>query len=183
MALSAPRRFAITGAPGAGKTTLIDALTTRGWITVSESARTILRRDGGMEMRERDPSGFALAMLASDLSVFDNAHSGQTLIFDRGFADIAGFLEVEGLPPLPEVENACRLKRFETPVFRAPPWKEIYVQDEQRTQTWEEAVESDRLILNAWRKHGYDPIDLPFLDVAERVAFLESHLGPTAWRN
>ncbi|MDC0887095.1 AAA family ATPase [Altererythrobacter sp.] len=181
MALTRARRFAITGAPGAGKSTLIDALSARGWTVVQESARMILQRPGGMELRDQDPAGFALAMLKSDMGVFRHASPGDMLIFDRGFADIAAFLRIQGLPVLPEVAEACQNLRFDMPVFRAPAWKEIYVQDDERIQTWEGAIASDQQCLKAWRDYGYEPLDLPLASVEERVAFVERHLGPDHW--
>ena len=63
MAVPAPRRIAIMGAPGAGKSTLIAELAARGWRTVPEAARTILQQPGGMDLRAGDPLGFAQAML------------------------------------------------------------------------------------------------------------------------
>ncbi|GAA4047348.1 AAA family ATPase [Parerythrobacter jejuensis] len=181
MGLSGPRRFAITGAPGAGKSTLIEALTARGWNVVTESARAILQRPGGMELRENDPHGFALAMLEADRAIFEEAMPGQTLIFDRGFADIIAFLRIEKVPVSDVFEKACQHLRFDAPVFRAPAWKGIYRQDDQRIQTWDEAVESDRQCTKAWREFGYELLDLPLASVEERVAFVERHLGPDHW--
>lgn len=182
MALDRPRRFAITGAPGAGKSSLIDALAQRGWTVVEESARAILRRSGGMELRLRDPVGFARAMLAADESVFREAMPGRTLIFDRGFADIVAFLRISSLPIPPDIEAACKELRFDTPVFRAPAWKDIYHQDDERIQTWDEAVESDRQCVKAWRDFGYEPLDLPLVSVKDRATFIEHALGLDHWR-
>ena len=62
--------------------------------------------------------------------------------------------------------------RYEGPIFRAPPWGDIYGLDDQRIQTWEEAIASDMTVTTAWRDYGYEPIDLPLVPVAERVVFV-----------
>ena len=176
MVLPAPRRIAITGAPGAGKSTLLKALEDRGWAVVPEAARTILQRPGGMALRAEDPEGFAMAMLEMDRVAFDAAGSGQTVLFDRGFCDIVAFLRIEGRAIMPAVDAACRQLRFDL-VLRAPAWKAIYRQDAERIQTWEDALESDACNLVAWRDYGYDPVDLPLVDVEKRVSCVEALLA------
>lgn len=173
---SAPHRIAIMGAPGAGKSSLLKALATRGWQVVPEAARAILRQPGGMELRARDPEGFALVMLEAQQAAFDAVAPGETALFDRGFCDIVAFLRIEGRPVPAEVAAACRTLRFDAPVLHAPAWREIYREDSERIQTWPQAVESDRQNLAAWRDFGYDPLPLPLASVEERVCWVEGSL-------
>lgn len=77
----------------------------------------------------------------------------------------------------PAVDRACRSLRYTGPILRAPAWAAIYVQDAERIQDWEQAVASDRAVTAAWRRYGYDVIDLPLSGVAERLAFLRRSLG------
>jgi|TARA_Y100000780_G_scaffold121477_1_gene109593 predicted ATPase len=107
------QRAAITGAPGAGKSTLLAELSRRGVATVSEVARTILKSAGGMALREEDPLAFADAMLSAQLAAWDDTQIEGSVVFDRGFPDIAGFLRVEGLPISDETTRACDEYRFE----------------------------------------------------------------------
>lgn len=169
-------RAVITGAPGAGKSVLIDALAARGVATHREVARDILQGPGGMALRQDDPLGFAEAMLEAQLALYEGAASGEPVVFDRGFADIAGFLDISGLAVPPEIDRACRMLRFEGPVFHARPWRAIYVGDSERIQDWKEAVESDRAVIAAWRRYGYAPIELPFVAVEDRAAFVTDRL-------
>lgn len=164
-------RSVITGGPGCGKSTLLDALSHAGMSTMPEVARDILRRPDGMDMRANDPQSFAQAMFAAQMANW-KTEGAALVIHDRGFADIVGFLELEGLPVPPELDQACRSIRYDGPVFRAPPWPEIYVADSERIQTWQEAVESDAAICAAWRKYGYELIDLPLESVERRVWFV-----------
>ncbi len=168
----------LTGAPGAGKTTLLDAAAAAGIRTSPEVARRILQEPGGMELRETDPLGFAEAMAHAHAREFER-HAGHAapVLFDRGFPDVVGFLDVSGLPVPPAVDRACRSLRYTGPILRAPAWAAIYVQDAERIQDWEQAVASDRAVTAAWRRYGYDVIDLPLSGVAERLAFLRRSLG------
>ena len=173
MALLAPRRAVLTGAPGAGKTTLLEAAAAAGLTTSPEVARVLLQQPGGMELRAADPQGFAEAMLEAHARELEH-HAGHPgpVLFDRGFADVVGFLDVSGLTVPKSVDQACRTLRYTGPVLRAPAWAAIYQQDAERIQTWDEAVASDAAVTSAWRRYGYTVIDLPLVGVDERLNFL-----------
>ena len=59
------------------------------------------------------------------------------------------------------------------PVLRDPAWTDIYAQDAERIQDWEQAVASDEAVTAAWRRYGYEPVDLPFVPVSEQQGFLQ----------
>ena len=177
MALVLPRRAVITGAPGAGKTTLLEAAAADGLATSPEVARELLKQPGGMELRAADPLGFAEAMLEAHRREWErHAAVVAPVLFDRGFPDVVGFLEVSGLPVSPAIDRTCRQLRYTGPIFRAPAWADIYVQDAERIQDWAGAVASDEAVTAAWRRFGYDVIELPLANVAERLEFLRTHL-------
>lgn len=171
------RRAVVTGAPGSGKSTLLAGVALRGVATGPEVARAILQSPGGMEMRAERPIAFAMAMLEAQLASWEKSGADDgPFLFDRGFPDIVGFLRLESLPVPPVIDAACRECRYEGPTFHAPPWREIYRQDAERIQSWEEAVESDAAVIGAWRDYGYSPITLPFADPAARAQFVLDRL-------
>jgi predicted ATPase len=172
------RHLVLTGAPGAGKTALLEAAAAAGMATSPEVARAILREPGGMKLRGTDPEGFARAMLEAHLAEYRRFadHPGP-LLFDRGFPDVVGFLTLMGLPLVEELDEACRALRYDGPILRAPPWPAIYRQDDQRTQSLADAIASDAAVCGAWRDYGYTLIDLPLAPVNERLAFVVAALG------
>ena len=177
MALAHPRHAVLTGAPGAGKTTLLVAAEAEGFSISPEVARSLLQQPGGMELREADPLGFAEAMLEAHIREFEAAATKPgTVLFDRGFPDVVGFLDVSGLPVPKSVDTACRQLRYIGPIFRAPAWAAIYRQDHERIQTWGQAVASDQAVTAAWRRYGYEVLVLPLVGVEERLKFLASSL-------
>jgi predicted ATPase len=175
--VTAARHAVLTGAPGAGKTTLLNAAAAAGMLTSPEVARELLKAPGGMELREADPQGFAEAMLEAHAREFER-HVGAAapVLFDRGFPDVVGFLDVSGLPVPKAVDAACRQLRYHGPILRAPAWAAIYVQDAERIQDWEAAVASDEAVTAAWRRYGYVVEDLPLVGVEERLGFLRKQL-------
>ena len=179
MGLLVPRHAVLTGAPGAGKTTLLDAAAAAGLATSPEVARELLKSPGGMELRERDPLAFAEAMAEAHAREYER-HAGHPgpVVFDRGFPDVVGFLDVSGLAVPAAVDRACRTLRYHGPVLRAPAWADIYVQDAERIQDWEQAVASDEAVTAAWKRYGYDVTDLPLVGLDARLTFLRSCIQP-----
>lgn len=173
--MTTPFRSVITGGPGSGKSTLLQEIAVTGITTFPEVARAILQAPEGMALRAECPTAFAQAMFEAELQAWNAAPVGPSL-YDRGFPDIAGFLQLEGLPIPAALERACREFRYNGPVFRAPPWREIYTPDEERIQDWDEAVASDAAVSLAWAHYGYQLIDLPMASVSERVDFVRSYL-------
>lgn len=118
------RQLVLTGAPGGGKTTLLDAAERVGLSVSHEVARAILRHPGGMALRVRDPLGFAEAMAAAHLREKARfAGHAAPVIFDRGLPDVVGFLKVSGLPVPPVIDRACGEVRYSGPILRAPAWR------------------------------------------------------------
>lgn len=174
----AGNRFAVlTGAPGAGKTALLEAAAVSGLPTSPEVARVLLQQPGGMDLRANDPLGFAEAMAQAHSREFARlTATRQAVLFDRGLPDVVGFLDVMGLPVSPEIDRACRTLRYHGPVFRAPAWADIYRQDSERIQTWPEAVASDEAVTAAWRRYGYVVSDLLLDTVARRLAYVRDRI-------
>jgi predicted ATPase len=171
------RHVVLTGAPGAGKTTLLRAAADADLATSPEVARQLLQTPGGMALRANDPLAFAEAMLEAHRREYERfAGASVPVVFDRGFPDVAGFLDVSGLAVPAALDEACRAIRYHGPVLRAPAWQEIYRTDAERIQDWEQAVASDEAVTAAWRRYGYDVEDLPLAPVAERLRFLKARL-------
>jgi predicted ATPase len=54
-------------------------------------------------------------------------------------ADTLGYLRLSGLPVPEHIRVAADRFRYNPRVFVAPPWPEIFAQDEERRQTLDEA--------------------------------------------
>lgn len=168
----------VTGGPGAGKTTLCNELAKEGIAIGRESGRAVLAQAGGRDLRRHDPLSYALEILKLDLENFNRARSGQgPWLFDRGFADNAGFLDLMGLSRPAELDRACRNFRYGGPIFVAPPWREIYHGDDDRIQDWKEAKETYDAVSAAWASYGYELVELPKVSIEERASFVRERLA------
>jgi predicted ATPase len=170
------RLFVITGGPGSGKTTLVDALSARGYLTSSEAGRSIIRdqvRVGGTALPWADAAAFAELMLAHDLHAYRTAAAAEEpIFFDRGIPDVAGFLRLMSLPVPLHVHKAVREHRYNRRVFIAPPWPAIFDQDAERKQTFAEAVATYEAMVEVYTHYRYDLLILPMTTVDNRADFV-----------
>ncbi|WP_293807928.1 AAA family ATPase [uncultured Bosea sp.] len=173
------RPIVVTGGPGAGKTSLIEALAAAGHKVRPEAGRAVIREQqalGGKGLPWVDPGRFAALMLAEDLRSHAEALAGRDVFFfDRGLPDIAGYLTLCGLPIPDPVERAARQLRYRRTVFIAPPWREIFTQDAERKQDFAEAERTYATMAETYPRYGYTLVELPRASLAERVAFVLGH--------
>lgn len=178
------RFFVLTGGPGAGKTTLVDALRSRGFATTEEAGRGVIREvmeEGGDALPWIDREHFAERMFEWELRSYRQAErTDGPVFFDRGLPDTIGYLRLEGLEvPAWMEEEAWRL-RYHARVFIAPPWQEIYGRDEERRQSWEVAVRTYEVMAETYAGFDYELVELPRGSVAERAEFLIAAAGVSA---
>lgn len=175
------RLHVVTGGPGSGKTTLIDALAAVGVATSAEVGRAVIREQveaGGDALPWADRMAFADAMIARELTARDAALAlGVPVVLDRGAPDVAGFLRLSSLPVPPAVDRAARHARYNPRVFLTPWWPDIFRTDAERRQTPAEAEATEAAMRATYTRYGYDVVELPRASVAERVAFMRAALG------
>jgi len=174
--MSETRRFVVTGGPGAGKSTLIEALGEAGHAVFGEAGRAIMgahRAIGGPAGHDGDRRLYAELMLSWDMRSHAEAGGvGGTAFFDRGVPELIGYFDLVGEPVPAHFRRAAAMLRYADPVFLAPPWREIFVNDALRRQDFAEAVETARAVRSSYHAAGYRVVDLPLAEVASRVDFI-----------
>jgi len=170
------RRIVVTGGPGSGKTSLIEALAAAGHATSPEAGRAVIRRQqaiDGQALPWRDRGLFAELMLDHELEAHARAETATgAVFFDRGVPDVVGYLTLCGLPVPAHVERAGRDARYDRRVFIAPVWREIFAQDAERRQDLDEAQRTFDAMTEVYPRFGYELIELPKAPVADRLSFV-----------
>jgi predicted ATPase len=172
---AASQRFVIAGGPGSGKSTLLQALADAGEICYEEASRTLIREQlarKGRLLPWGDLWGFAQECgIRMQAQLADSAQRGRCF-FDRGLPDLIGYLS-HGGHDAPDAWRAAS-NGYAPVVFFAPPWREIYVNDAERPQSFEEAQELSIHIRRAYLDYGFRLVDLVASPVPNR---LEQVLG------
>jgi predicted ATPase len=175
------RLHVITGGPGSGKSTLIEALATNGIPNMPEAGRAIIQDQvaiGGDALPWSNRGAFAELMLSREMRSYRaalNLHG--PVIFDRGIPDVLGYLRLSNLPVPPHVEKAAQTFRYNRRVFIAPPWPEIFTQDAERKQSLEEAQATYAVMMDTYSSLNYELIQVPFVSVQQRAKFVLATIG------
>jgi predicted ATPase len=173
-------KYIISGGPGAGKTTLLRALHQKGFTISEEASRRIIIEGvskGSNCLPWVNLPCFAQKVLARMIQSYNRASAAScTTFFDRGLPDIISYLKVAKLPVDEAFHLAVQQHPYSRIVFLAPPWQEIYVNDSERWQTFEEAVTLFHAIKDTYQSLNYTIIELPKASVEERVDFVLSHI-------
>jgi predicted ATPase len=168
--------FIITGGPGSGKSTLIEALAAHGFHHMPEAGRAIIRDQvaiGGAALPWSDRLAFAELMLGWELRSYRAAQElAGPVIFDRGIPDVVGYLRLNELPVPSHIVHAANNLRYHRQVFLAPPWPAIFTQDAERKQSIEEAEATYRAMVDVYSSLHYELVPLPLGTVSERVQFV-----------
>jgi len=163
----------ISGCSGGGKSTLLEELSRRGYATVEEPGRRIVREElagQGAALPWVDAAAFARRAIAVALDdrKLAEVQPGWTF-FDRGLIDAASALQATTGEAM--LETLRDQRPYHHMVFLTPPWPEIYVHDPERRHGFEEAVaEYDRLT-TAYPETGYEVVILPKVDVPRERTF------------
>ncbi|RYE60876.1 MAG: ATPase [Hyphomicrobiales bacterium] len=173
------RFVAISGCSGGGKSTLLGELGRRGFSTVEEPGRRIVAEElagDGAALPWRDAKAFverAMAMAHEDLERAEGMPG--FVFFDRGLLDAASaFCAMTGESWPGKHADEWRFNRL---VFLAPPWPEIYRQDEERRHGFDAAIAEYERLLRDYPLAGYEVVELSRMPVGERADFVLDRLG------
>ncbi len=165
--------FVISGGPGTGKSTLINALREASVGCFDEVSRELIiesNRNGTDLLPWRNLEAFAAECHRRMVELLEQVEPHELCFFDRGIPDIIAYLR-NGSKPIPS-ELFTDGRRYTKLVFIAPPWSDIFINDNERPQTFNECLRLHNLILETYVELGYRVVMLPRVSVAERVWFV-----------
>ena len=173
------RFVVLSGCSGGGKSTLLAEIARRGYATVEEPGRRIVREEhatGGKALPWVDPEAFIRRAIAMALEDWRRAEgTSGWVFFDRGLIDAVSALEeMQGGSVLADYGRQYRSHRT---VFVTPPWPEIHVNDAERRHGFAEAEREYVRLVRDYRGLGYDVVEVPKLPVAQRADFVLTRLS------
>jgi predicted ATPase len=171
------QKYIITGAPGTGKTSIINELKRRGLRCVDESSREIIAeqiKTGGEILPWKNQIAFENQIANMRTQQYLASPEDCICFFDRSTLDCIAYLKLNNLETTSQIIENIKKCNFNKTVFYTPIWKEIYINDSERKENIEKAIEIENTIMKTYKSQGYELVKIPKLSIAERVDFIIS---------
>ena len=117
-------------------------------------------------------------MLEKDKLTHNQGRELAELVFyDRGTPYVISYLKLMKLPVPAQMPRAVQKSVYNTLVFIAPLWAEIYCQDNERRQSFFNAKKVYMRLADTYNALGYKLIHLPLTSSNERINFILDHIN------
>ncbi|NHF60275.1 ATP-binding protein [Flavobacteriaceae bacterium TP-CH-4] len=182
------RKIVITGGPSTGKTSLIEGLEKGGHHCFHEVIRSMTleaKHEGEIKhfttnpiALVSDPMDFNRKILKARVQHYREATllPQSNVFFDRGIPDVLAYMDHFGQDYGNEFIDTAAENRYDT-VFLLPIWEAIYVSDNERFESYDEALAIHDHLWEAYTRFGYHVIEVPRDTVEGRVAFISKTLN------
>ena len=175
------KRILLTGAPGTGKTTVIEALIKHRYYCLPEISRSIIlegQQKGVDQLFLTDPNLFNNRVLEGRIEQFESCTTidSEFVFFDRGLPDIMAYNTYVNETHDERLMQALADYRYDE-VFVFPPWQKIYQQDNERYESFNEATTIHHNIITTLSKLQYQYHLIPLDSITTRVHFIIATLN------
>ncbi len=166
----------IIGGPGTGKTSIIEELVRKGYCCYPEISRQITldaKQQGIDQLFLENPILFSEMLLEGRKKQYQNAllEPHKTVFIDRGIPDILAYMKFIGQEYPNHFEESCKEDLY-SKIFVLPPWEEIYTSDEERYETYEQALKIAAHLVETYQNYGYNLIEVPKDTIQNRIDFI-----------
>ncbi|CAL2101597.1 ATPase [Tenacibaculum sp. 190130A14a] len=170
------QKVVLIGGPGTGKSSILRELIKRGYECMPEISREVTlkaQKEGIDQLFLTQPLLFSQMLLEGrEQQYLDAVKSNSEIVFfDRGIPDVHAYMNYLG-SEYPSMYKEKSSKYLYDKVFMLAPWEEIYVSDNERYETFEQAVKIDTFLRDAYQEIGYTIVNVPFGTVKERCDFI-----------
>lgn len=170
------KRIVITGGPGSGKTALIRFLENAGHEVMYEISREVTQeaqKEGIEQLFLENPTLFSQKLLEGRLRQFHQGEgsTAQVLFYDRGMPDVTAYMDFAEVEYDLMFSKTCSEFRYDE-VFVLPPWKEIYKQDNERYESFEQAERIYEFLKRGYENYGYHVHEVPIGTIRDRAEFI-----------
>jgi predicted ATPase len=173
-------RYVLTGAPGAGKTSILEHLHARGFAVVEEAATEVIARwqAAGIDEAWRRLD-FCDAIAALQRERQEQPEAAGVQLFDRSPLCTLALARWLGHPVTPaleaEVARVLTERIYRPTVFFVRPLGFV-TPTEARRISYSDSLLFEAVHEQVYREHGFDLVDVAPGTVAGRAAFVESRI-------
>ena len=99
----------------------------------------------------------------------------EIVFFDRGIPDVFAYMDYFKTPYPSFFVDKSKAHLYDK-VFMFSPWEDIYISDNERYETFEQAIAIHTFLEKAYQKIGYQLILVPFGSIEDRTNFILNSL-------
>lgn len=170
------QKIVLIGGPGTGKSSILKELVKRKHTCMPEISRAVTlqaQKEGIEQLFLTKPLLFSELLLAGREQQFLDAEKSEAslVFFDRGIPDVHAYLNYLETDYPPIFQEKSTLYKY-AKVFMLAPWEAIFETDNERYESFEQAVTIDLFLRTAYQEIGYTIIDVPFGTIEERTNYI-----------
>jgi predicted ATPase len=170
------KKVIITGGPGTGKSTIINELIKRNYTCLEEISRQVTldaKKEGIDQLFLSNPLLFSELLLKGRAQQFQSVKNikSDIVFFDRGIPDVLAYMDFIGDEYPARFVETCKNSKYDA-VFILKPWEAIYTSDNERYESFNEAQDIHKHLINTYQSYNYQLIDVPFDTVEKRTDFI-----------
>jgi predicted ATPase len=175
-------RFALTGGPCTGKTTLLGALKNDGHQIVPETPTIIFEEEIKKTNKRPDPSTaiFQLRLMNKQLEFESKLQNNTHAFLDRSIVDIVGYCRFFGITPPKELIEKVKAHRYDG-VFLLS-FLSFYETTTVRPEPIDVAKKIHTTLKETYEDFGYNLIEIPSVSVEQRVKFIFEKINKVDFR-
>jgi len=168
------KKILITGGPETGKTELIKGLENQGFNCEKEISREITENEQKKGVEQsflKDPIEFSKRLMVLRSNQYRKIQNANFTFFDRGVHEIIAYLNFIKI----KYDNFFIEKAKEIvydKIFILPPWKEIYINDTQRYESFDQCKQIHNEIVNIYKEFEIEIIMLEKDSVNQRISYI-----------
>ena len=166
------KRFIITGGPASGKSSIIKCFQQLGYQCFDEVSRKIIQKKN----IQTSAKNFDFESTVFQERKAQYLSATKMHFYDRSMLDGLAYMKLQNIPIRQQMLTDLKTHRYESKVFIAPVWKEIYHQDAERLESFEEAIAIDKSLRKIYQSFGYELVEIPLSSVEDRVKFILSQI-------
>ena len=174
----------ISGCSGGGKSTLLAELSKNGYTVMPEVGRELVKEQ--LELNSgilpwKEPTRFCELLVEKSVERYHEAIKLKSvkenaIFFDRCFLEGISYFQAINIPGKNKYDHIINELRYYPVIFMAPPWEEIFCEDEERKNSLKNAIEEYDRLLEYYVKYGYELVILPKVSVKKRYQFIVDNI-------
>ena len=174
------KKIILTGPPGTGKTSIIKNLKKLNFLCFdevwSEEYENPSKKNDSDSIIEFSKHLFKKRKIQFEYNIQSEKKNKEYFFYDRSLIDVVSYLKTYNKKIPENWIKYIEAQKYYKNVFYCPLWKDIYTNNKNRKENYNETIKIDQDMRQLYNNLGYKIKELPRLSVLNRVEFIFNNL-------